>query len=158
MRASQATPIRHNFAPRLGMAWQPGFLKAAVIRVGTGIYYTEFLWIVAPFPIILSPPFGDGIAFNNPLTKSPAGLCVGRKHFPSHPLCSVFLTGPNQVRSPRCLTPFATEETAGFLATSATTASCGLTPPVSRSRPWAISEIVGARFSTVWRQQLGVWY
>ena len=33
-------PNRKNFGPRLGFAYQPSFLKDAVIRAGYGIYYT----------------------------------------------------------------------------------------------------------------------
>ncbi|HEY1493840.1 MAG TPA: TonB-dependent receptor [Candidatus Solibacter sp.] len=33
-------PNRKNFGPRIGLAWQPAFLKDSVIRAGYGIYYT----------------------------------------------------------------------------------------------------------------------
>lgn len=29
----------NNFAPRVGMAWQPGFLPGTIVRIGGGIYY-----------------------------------------------------------------------------------------------------------------------
>lgn len=32
---------KNNFAPRLGLAWRPGFAKDAVVRAGYGIYYNH---------------------------------------------------------------------------------------------------------------------
>jgi hypothetical protein len=83
----------NNFAPRLGLAWQPKFLKAAVIRAGGGIYYTQFPWIVAQFPLIVSPPFGGGEAFGNPLTNPVPTYVLGSNIFPpmvTAPLSSTY--------------------------------------------------------------------
>src|SRR5437899_8740874 len=33
-------PNRKNFGPRIGLAWQPAFLKDSVVRAGYGVYYT----------------------------------------------------------------------------------------------------------------------
>jgi hypothetical protein len=73
---------RSNFAPRFGLAWQPGFLKATVIRAAAGLYYTQYPWIISQFPIIVSPPFGGGTAFANPQTNPLPAYVLGANVFP----------------------------------------------------------------------------
>jgi hypothetical protein len=80
---------KNNFAPRFGLALQPRFLKAAVIRASAGIYYSQFPWIVAQFPIILSPPFGGGTFFSNPLTNPVPAYVLGGNIFPPAPSATV---------------------------------------------------------------------
>ena len=58
-------PDRNNFAPRFGLAWKPGFSKTTVIRAGAGIYYSEFPWLFAPYPL-LSPSRRSGRARVSP--------------------------------------------------------------------------------------------
>jgi hypothetical protein len=72
----------NNFAPRFGLAWQPNFLNATVIRAGAGIYYAQFPWIAAQFPLIISPPFGGGLAISNPLTNPIPAYILGTNIFP----------------------------------------------------------------------------
>jgi Carboxypeptidase regulatory-like domain len=73
---------RNNFAPRLGLAWKPGFLKATVVRAGAGVYYSEFPWFVEQFSLIGSPPFGGGVAFTNPTTNPVPTYVLGNNVFP----------------------------------------------------------------------------
>ena len=56
-------PDRNNVAPRFGLAWQPGFSKTTVIRAGAGLYYSEFPWIFAPYPLISPSPVSAGQNF-----------------------------------------------------------------------------------------------
>ena len=76
---------RKNFAPRLGLAWKPEFLKATVIRAGAGVYYSEIPWIVEQFSLIVSPPFGGGAAFSNPQTNPLPIYVLGSNIFPPPP-------------------------------------------------------------------------
>ena len=72
----------NNFAPRVGIAWQPGFLPGTVIRVGGGSYYPsenslyELFAITAPGVAIVQS------ITNNP-TKSTPDYVLGRNVFPS---------------------------------------------------------------------------
>jgi len=73
----------NNFAPRFGLAWQSGFLRGAVIRAGAGIYYAQYPWIVAQFPIIFSPPFTGGEVFANPQNNPMPTYVLGENIFPA---------------------------------------------------------------------------
>jgi hypothetical protein len=74
-----------NFAPRFGVAWQPGFLKATVIRAGFGTYYSQFPWVLAPYPLLGGSPIGPGISFTNPLLSPLPTYALGLNIFPPSP-------------------------------------------------------------------------
>lgn len=76
---------RRNFAPRLGLVWNPEFLKTIVIRAGAGVYYSELPWVVQEFPLLLSPPFGGGAAFSNLRTNPVPEYMLGSNIFPPQP-------------------------------------------------------------------------
>jgi hypothetical protein len=73
---------RNNFAPRLGLAWQPGSRGKIVIRLGTGIYYSEFPWLFAPYPVLSPSPVGSGQSFTNSLTNPVPTYSLGVNVFP----------------------------------------------------------------------------
>jgi hypothetical protein len=76
---------RNNFAPRLGLAWKPGFSGSTVIRAGAGIYYSEFPWIFAAFPLGSPSPVGAGQSFTNSLTNPLPTYSLGVNVFPPAP-------------------------------------------------------------------------
>jgi hypothetical protein len=77
---------RNNFAPRLGIAWKPGFAKSTVVRAGAGVYYSEFPWWVELFPLLLSPAFPGGTAFTNSSTNPSPQYVLGKNIFlPQNP-------------------------------------------------------------------------
>ncbi len=73
---------RNNFAPRLGLAWKPEFLKNTVIRAGAGVYYSPFQWFWAPYPLIGSP-VGAGTNFTNALANPQPAYAMGVNIFPA---------------------------------------------------------------------------
>jgi hypothetical protein len=75
-------PDRSNFAPRLGLAWQPGFAKATVIRMSAGTYYSELPWLFAAYPVISPSPAGAGQSFSNSLTNPLPTYSLGVNVFP----------------------------------------------------------------------------
>jgi hypothetical protein len=76
---------RNNFAPRIGLAWRPSSTQTTVIRVGAGIYYSEFPWLFAPYPIASPSPVGVGQNFTNSLTNPVPTYSLGVNVFPSAP-------------------------------------------------------------------------
>jgi hypothetical protein len=72
---------KNNFAPRLGLAWKPDFLRNTVIRAGAGIYYSQFAWFWAPYPLIGSP-VGAGTSFTNALANPQPTYVMGMNIFP----------------------------------------------------------------------------
>jgi len=56
---------RTNFAPRLGLTWQPGFAKNTVVRAGWGMYYTTQMDITAQYSIV-----AQYISVNNNVSNS----------------------------------------------------------------------------------------
>src|SRR5262249_32744306 len=76
---------RNNFAPRLGLAWKPGFSRNTVIRVGVGIYYSEFPWVLAAFPELSPSPVAAGQNFTNSLTNPLPTYLLGVNVFPPTP-------------------------------------------------------------------------
>jgi hypothetical protein len=84
--SSQITePDRNNFAPRLGLAWTPRYGSNTVIRVGVGIYYSEFPWVLAAFPEVSPSPVGAGQSFTNSLTNPLPTYSLGVNVFPPAP-------------------------------------------------------------------------
>ncbi len=73
---------KNNFAPRLGLAWKPDFLRNTVIRAGAGIYYSQFAWFWAPYPLIGSP-VGAGTSFSNALANPQPTYVMGMNIFPA---------------------------------------------------------------------------
>ena len=43
---------RTNFAPRIGLTWQPEFVKNTVVRTGWGLYYTTQMDITAQYSVV----------------------------------------------------------------------------------------------------------
>ncbi|MEO8596030.1 MAG: carboxypeptidase-like regulatory domain-containing protein [Candidatus Solibacter sp.] len=83
-------PDKNNFAPRLGLAWNPSFSSSTVIRIGAGIYYSEFPWLFAPYPFASPSPAGVGKSFANSLTNPVPTYALGVNIFP--PSASAALT------------------------------------------------------------------
>jgi hypothetical protein len=73
---------KNNFGPRLGVAWTPGFRRSTVIRIGAGMYYSEFPWLFAPYPIVSPSPVGVGQSFSNGLTNPVPTYMFGANVFP----------------------------------------------------------------------------
>ena len=89
-------PDRNNVAPRFGLAWQPRSGKTTVIRAGAGIYYSEFPWLFAPYPLISPSPVSAGQSFTNSLTSPVPTYVLGVNVFPPAPsaqLTSAFAAG-----------------------------------------------------------------
>lgn len=76
---------RNNFAPRLGVAWRPSFSQTTVIRAGAGVYYSEFPWLFATYPITSPSPVAVGQNFTNSLTNPTATYSLGLNVFPAAP-------------------------------------------------------------------------
>jgi hypothetical protein len=72
----------NNWAPRLGIAWKPGFLSNTVVRAGAGLYYSELPLIIAQFPIGLGSPIGTGQSFTNPRSNPVPVYSLGANIFP----------------------------------------------------------------------------
>jgi hypothetical protein len=71
----------NNFAPRVGLAWQPGFLPGTVIRAGGGFYYPAENAIYELFAIT-----APGVAIVQSITNSSAVTPVyvlGKNVFPA---------------------------------------------------------------------------
>jgi hypothetical protein len=79
---------QYGFAPRVGIAWSPSFVRNVVVRAGFGLYYdrgeffTEFspsagFGFNGPFGVTLQPPFVQPVAgtssgtFTNPFGATP---------------------------------------------------------------------------------------
>lgn len=84
------TQDRNNFAPRLGIAWDPKGDSKTVVRAGSAIFYDQYYLYVYRRFYQFSPsaptaaytvPFGDPAfpTFPNSLTGPPAGISSGRR-------------------------------------------------------------------------------
>jgi hypothetical protein len=76
---------KNDFAPRLGLAWQPGINGNTVIRLGAGIYYSEFPWIFGATSVISPSPAAAGTSFANSLTNPLPTYSLGTNVFPPAP-------------------------------------------------------------------------
>lgn len=68
LRRSVVDPDWNNFAPRLGFAYRPTFLKNTVIRGGAGIFYATDNFNEEQFKVI-GPPFYQSQTLNSDPTK-----------------------------------------------------------------------------------------
>lgn len=71
-----------QFAPRVGIVWDPKGDGSQTIRAAGGIFYeSPKMWQYGRYPI--NPPFGNTIAINNPLSsENPWGTYAGGNPFP----------------------------------------------------------------------------
>jgi hypothetical protein len=71
-----------QFAPRLGIVWDPNGDGRQTIRAAAGIFYeSPKMWQYGRFP--LNPPFGNTITVNNPTSfANPWGTYPGGNPFP----------------------------------------------------------------------------
>jgi len=74
-------PDWNNFTPRLGLAWQPSFLKNTVIRAGAGVYYGESGLIEAQFASV-GPPFQNSLTITNSQLSPQPTYVLGQNIFP----------------------------------------------------------------------------
>ena len=72
----------NNWAPRLGIAWKPGFRSNTVVRAGAGVYYSEFPLIISQFPLGSGSPIGTGQSFTNPRSNPLPVYSLGANIFP----------------------------------------------------------------------------
>jgi hypothetical protein len=78
-------PDKNNFVPRLGLAWQPKFIKNTVFRAGAGVYYGQQGLIEAQFTAV-GPPFNQALAFSNNQFSPQPTYVLGQNVFPVIPL------------------------------------------------------------------------
>ncbi len=97
---------RNNFAPRVGLAWQPRLLKSTVIRAAAGVYYSPLSWLLAFFPVGPGSPNSAGVTLTGNDQDQPGALLhPGRECFsaasrsPSDEhLCGESSAGNNSIR------------------------------------------------------------
>jgi hypothetical protein len=82
----------NNLAPRLGVAWKPGWPGNTVVRAGGGIYYSPMPWVLELAPLALGGPSSGGIGFTNPLTTPIPTYRLGQNIFPPGPAGAVTST------------------------------------------------------------------
>jgi hypothetical protein len=63
----------HDFAPRVGLAWDPFGKGRTSIRAGYGIYHEQFLVGFAEQIIGVNPPYQENFTINNTRLDNPAG-------------------------------------------------------------------------------------
>ena len=83
---------KNNFAPRVGLAWQPDFLKSTVIRAAAGVYYSAFRWFLAVYPVGPGSPNSGGVSFANDQTNPAPDYTMGVNVFPASPAAALTST------------------------------------------------------------------
>lgn len=69
------SPSRHDFGPRLGIAWRPLKSERWVVRSAYGIFYDSAIQNINIFPRINPPFYNLSFSQQNPFT-CPGGLCT----------------------------------------------------------------------------------
>ena len=85
MNTRAAASDLNNLAPRVGLAWRPGFLRTTVIRAAGGVFYSEMPWLLAPYPITSGSPYTLGRNFTNAQTEAMPEYVLGVNVFPPGP-------------------------------------------------------------------------
>lgn len=74
-------PNNLDFAPRLGFAWKPRFLRNTVIRGGGGVYYEDYV-LGRTQGAMLAPPFSNSASLSNVGLTLPQYV-LGQNVFPA---------------------------------------------------------------------------
>jgi len=106
----------NHFTPRLGFAWQPGFLPKTVIRSGVGVYFFED-GLIELQGAMAAPPYNTAATYVNSTTNPQPTYVLGTNVFPPvsfPPLTSTFaasLPSPISafVLNPSGRTPYSTQ-------------------------------------------------
>ncbi len=80
---------RNNFAPRLGLAWQPRLLKSTVIRAAAGVYYSPVRWLFTFYPVGPGSPNSAGVTVTNNQTNPVPSYTLGVNVFPPPPTAAL---------------------------------------------------------------------
>jgi len=66
----------HDFAPRVGLAWDPFKKGTTSVRLGYGMYHEQFLVGFAEQIIGVNPPYQENFTINNTRLDNPAGTAT----------------------------------------------------------------------------------